>query len=303
MRKNCRICPSCGKDLILTPPTMELLPERFGESQNGIKYYFYSNPRLHSYIKKPQSNYTNGKNNIRVVGDIRKNAFFQRSPKIVAVNNTLNKLQKDGFALFSYELVFFCKHCKQKLALNFNPFSLWAMRPFQMCFWLIIIIYISPFWCGIELTSIRFYFTSLVLFFAFLLFIVVYQYISYLRLMKYSSNFVITDKWDNLFLPYIEIIISFGSLDKKFLHESNIFSAKLEGEDYKLYLVKKASTHCKFHICGIEGEQERMIRLIRVIQKRGEEVTLSLTFEGKLVGDAKVLEIYDPPEHSAKEDD
>lgn len=45
--------------------------------------------------------------------------------------------------------------------------------------------------------------------------------------------------------------------------------------------MKKGKVDFRLHICGIDGEPERLLALIREKQDHGEAVTFPLTFEGK----------------------
>lgn len=104
-----------------------------------------------------------------------------------------------------------------------------------------------------------------------------------------------------MIIPQSELNLSRKGLKSIFLHRSNVYEIELDGERFCLYLVEKGKANLKLHICGIEGEQERLLALIREKQERGKKVTLPLTFEGKFVGNAEVLETYDPLKPSDKE--
>lgn len=127
-----------------------------------------------------------------------------------------------------------------------------------------------------------------------LLFVIVslFSLLSYLHIKLFMSNFVITDLRDNMIIPQTELSISRQGLKCIRLHTSNIYETELDGERYCLYLAEKGKTDLKMHICGIEGEQEQFLSLIREKQKRGETVTLPLTFEGKFAGSAEVIEAF-----------
>ena len=124
---------------------------------------------------------------------------------------------------------------------------------------------------------------------------------SYIFIMNFLSNFVVTDLRDKLITPKVELNISLNSLKRIYLHRSNIYEIELDGDRFCLYLTEKGKAALKLHICGIDGEQERLLALICEKQKCGETVTLPLTLEGKFVGNAEVIETYVPPKSSDKE--
>lgn len=290
LKKGERICPCCGKKLELIPPSRELLPDRFDESQNGVGYYWHSNCRLRSYTSSPRSNYTHGINNRRIVGDIGKTIPMVRA-YIFTVNNTANKLYRDGISLFHYKMVFFCANCKAKLALNSNPFAIWGSLIFLAAYSIYALILFVTLIAMAGAGSFDILPTAICL----ILFSAagIYSLISYITIKKYASNFVRTDAEDGLISPFIEVKASYGSLQKKYLRESNVFSAECGSETFYLYLVKKNEV-LHFHICGVDGEPERMISLLRGKMDGGEKAVLPLTFEGKAAGSAEVQEIYQP---------
>lgn len=294
-----RICPCCGKKLVLIPPTRELLPDRFGISRNGVEYYLYSNPRIRSYTKAPKSNYKGGTAGLCPDFDISENTKFRRSYQLVAVHNTLMKLQKGGKSLFSSEMVFFCEYCKAKLALDSNPYAIRSFQSYQIPYILYFMLLVIP--------PIRNFNTPL-WYYAILLALLCLQItiefvcvlIRYKRICKYKSNFVQTDQTDNLIIPPTHIVTSRCHLEMRYICESNIFKTKVGDLNYYLYLVSE-DDDLHFHICGINGESESLLDLIRAKQERSENVVLPLMFEGKFVGNAEVLETYDCPQSSDKE--
>ncbi|MDE6030261.1 MAG: hypothetical protein K2G32_01400, partial [Oscillospiraceae bacterium] len=237
-------------------------------------------------------------NNFKIDVDLNKNAIYKRgSRRIVTVNNTANKLRNGGKWLFSCEMVFFCSNCKSKLALNFNPFSVWYTLPFQMSFVLYLFLAIIPIFHPEILPCM----TDIMWWYRIIAGICIAQLVTaatcsltaYRKVIKYTSNFVLTDKLDGLILPFTELRLSYGTIEKKYIHESYIFSVVLNEEKFHLYLVTKKEL-LYFHICGIDGEQELMISLLNKKINSGEKVILSLSFEGKFVGNAEVLEIFEP---------
>lgn len=113
--------------------------------------------------------------------------------------------------------------------------------------------------------------------------------LSLIIIKYYESNFVSTDEFDNLVYPERHLTLSIAK-KSNYLREGNVFMSELDGKDFHIYLVNKAKS--EFHICGIDGEPECLLTLIREKQERGEKVILPLTFEGKFVGNAEVSETF-----------
>lgn len=309
-----RICPCCGKPLKLIPPTIADLPHRMDESANKVQYYFQCKMRFFSYNKKPRTGFVIPRDR-GYFRDKFINAYRAGVPRgndcfINTVPYTQKRIDKDGLSLFfiDRELVFLCKNCRQKLSINHNPFAflivsvlLWGFALMLTAMALLSLYPLSK--IGFTLVALK-----VVLFIALFalmvtvptaLFVVVY----YFGVKSYISNFVPTDEYDALiFLPN-SLMISNRLLKKKFLHKSNIYETELNGERFCLYLTEKSKDDLKLHICGIDGEQERLLALIREKQNRGEKVTLPLTFEGKFVGNAEVIEIYGCIEEKTLPDD
>ena len=292
-----RICPCCGEKLVLIPPTKELLPERFGISKNGVEYYLYSNPRIRSYTKDPKSNYKGGIANFRLLSDITENTKFRRCYQLVAVHNTLIKLQKGGKSLFSPEMVFFCDYCKAKLALNSNPFAIRYYQSYQITYILYFMMVVIPI-IGESNIPLWYYGMLITLFCLQFTIEFVCSSIRYKRICKYKSNFVPTDQFDNLIIPKIHIITASCYLEKNLICESNIYKVKVGGSNYYIYLVNK-DDKLSFHICGIDGEPEHLLEFIDKKQKSGEKAILPLSFEGKFVGNAEVIEILESSDPSS----
>ena len=53
------------------------------------------------------------------------------------------------------------------------------------------------------------------------------------------------------------------------------------------------------HICGIDGEQKRMLQLIGNEMAMNGKAVLPLSFEGKYVGNAEVIEILESSDSSS----
>lgn len=116
---------------------------------------------------------------------------------------------------------------------------------------------------------------------------ILYTLISLFISKFFLSNFVFTNEVDNLIYPSSDLVTR-CRINFCFYHKDNVFQTSFDNETFHVYLVCKAKEP-EFHICGTDGEPERLLALIREKRERGETVTLPLTFEGKYVGIAKVL--------------
>lgn len=303
--KNGRICPCCGKKLILIPPDRMLLPSRTGFSVNGVVYYYAPAKRFSKITSKPKAKHRKYSNNSWYFdGNLNPNIVkFDRINlgwHVVPVKYAQKRIDKDGLSLFSDELIFYCRNCGKKLMLNANPIRWFELITQIMIVFTIVLLFVltvtatngtvpakEVFWGGgfvlVAGLCINVFFTM------FSLMIIKY----------YESNFVPTDEYDNLIYPDAHLSL-LTTKKTNYFREGNIFMVELEENIFYIYLVHKTQS-LNFHICGIEGEPERLLSLIREKQEREETVILPLTFEGKFVGNAEVLETYDPPKSFDKE--
>lgn len=294
--KNKRICPCCGNKLELVAPSTDLLPYRVKETTGGRQYYVVSARKILAYTTRPKSNfeYPSGYENYSGV-EMKEDFCYinEKSTKkdftgIATTFNTQKKLGKGGIFLFSHEMVFFCKKCKQKLALNLNPFAIWSG---SACIWFILTVLAVIFRCVGFMADI--YNQNPLLFWllnigaAILPLMILYTLISFFITKFFLSNFVLTTQVDNLIYPSVDLVTR-CRINFCYYHKSNVFQITFEHEAFHIYLVRKGKPS-EFHICGIDGEPERLLSLIHEKQKHGEAVTLPLTFEGKYVGTAEVL--------------
>lgn len=277
-----RICPCCGKPLELIPPTKELLTNRYGVSSNFVEYYFPSRKRYFAITSHPHSRYKQTvANKSEYSENLNKNhILFDKSGwHIVPVNNTLNKLKKDGLRIFSHEMVFFCKSCKQKLSINRNPLALFSSAV-EVFFIAAVIVLLLISLSVIPLNSLVFLGTALLL-------ILLEAAADLLFTAKTLSNFVPTDEFDSLIYPKTHFSLSFAKKSDH-LREGNVFISELDGNKFNIYLVRKTKNP-EFHICGTGGEPERLLFVIREKRERGEKIMIPMTFEGKYIGTAEVI--------------
>lgn len=306
--KNSRVCPCCGKLLELIPPTNDLLPNRWGISKNNIPFYIPSGIHRLPYTIYPRTLSDFWGVSVEDVGNIGKfwvcnGTMSTNAPKnrgklrLITIPRTERSLKKDKlFSGCGWGMSFFCKNCKTKLALNFNPHTIFD----GMLFWGI---FLTSLLLGFMMINISFEMFIILCCIPIVLCIIVIllSICSYVYIKCCFSNFVITDLRDNMIIPKAQLNVVRKGLKSIFLHQSNIFETEFDGERFCLYLTKKGKIDLKLHICGVEGEQKRLLSLIREKQERGEKVSLPLTFEGKFVGNAEVLETYDPPQYPTKE--
>ena len=292
LSKGKRICPCCGKPLELIAPTKELLPNRFGVSDNEIPFYIPSGLRYVPYTVHPKTLSDFWGINIENVGNIGEfwlcnNTMSSDAPRhrsglrLITVPRTERALKKDRlFSGSGWAMSFFCQNCNAKLALNYDPHTIFD----GMLFWGVFSVSML---LAVLLMKINVVISIILIALCFVAPLV--SLFSYVYIKNFFSNFVVTDLRDNLITPKAEFSVSREGLKRIFLHRSNIYETELDGGKFYLYLTEKGEHGLKLHICGIEGEPERLLALIREKQSRGETVTLPLTFEGKRVGTAEVL--------------
>ena len=290
--KDKRICPCCGKPLELIPPTKELLSNRFGVSENEIPFYIPSGIRYVPYTVYPKTLSDFWGINVENVGNIGEfwlcnNTMSSDAPRhrsrlrLITVPRTERALKKDRlFSGSGWAMSFFCQNCKAKLALNYNPHTVFD----GMLFW---VVFLVSMLLAVLLVKINVVISIILI--ALCSVAPLGSLFSYVYIKSFFSNFVVTDLRDNLITPKAELTISHKGLKRVFLHRSNIYETELDGEKFYLYLAEKGKRDLKLHVCGIEGEQEALLSIFREKQSRDETVTLPLTFEGKRVGTAEVL--------------
>ena len=294
-----RYCPKCGRNLKLVAPTKELLPNRVGNSSNGVFYYYPSKKRYRSITSHPTSNYsTTIANKLYYPGVLNsKHILYDKSGwNIVPIENTKRKLKKGGFWIFSPEMVFFCSNCKQKLSINLNPTAKSGTSALVLFFVAIISLFVwcvwksIPYWC-FNVIGILY------------VIILIEFLIELVYVLHFCSNFVPTDEYDSLIHQSVEITILSINLYPFFVKQGNIYSAKIDDEFFQIYLEKKEKRKLHMHICGTTDEQKTVISFLNQKVKKDSKATLSLWFEGKYIGNAEVVEIYDCIEEKPLPDD
>ena len=292
-----RICPNCGKNLIFEPPNMHISPNII--CIDSLKPYYIARGRHPVRGQKCRLfRYTSKRYEYRFIPYYLKNSNINHAHG-VPLTKAKRLLERDH--IFNTDLIMFCENCNADIAVDRNPCRLiryYFIYPLTLMYSGMLIF---GFW-NLNI-GLLFALLGALALSVMLLISLVY----YIIIKRYYSNFVVRDSWDRLVMPFGHLMLQISTTQKYFkkfvFSESNILSTDVSGVAFHLYAIDDEFPIVRAHICGIEGEPRRLLTLIREKQVQGKEVTLSLIFEGKHVGDAKVLEIYDPPEHSAKEDD
>lgn len=261
LKKGERICPVCGKALVLTPPNMTTP----GNDQ--------PTSRLRTvWTLKPYTVYPHNEYIIQTVRGRRGGQLpFMMKPELIERN-----LRRDGYTLYHSGNVMHCRECKARLSLNFNYMPLFdtlflvmlLLGPAVFFNWVILVVWLGLWALYITARAVC---------------------AGYVR--RNLSNFVPVTERDALIIPSVELSLSPEGLPKEWLHESNIFTTELNRQKYQLYLAKKEEKQLWFSVCGVNGEQKRFVELM----ERGV-ARLDLTFEGKSAGTAQVLSCRLPPE-------
>lgn len=301
MNLNKACCPLCGNKLVLIPTDVSLLPNRVKKDTCNNQYYLISGKRLRSYTSAPQSNYkypaswaetSNGGFVPKDYCYINKRLFTKRQmPGIATIYNTQKKLNK-GF-LFCWEMIFHCSSCKQKLALNYNPFNIWSS--ISIIFAIISAFFVTLFALGllpnIYKNSQIFFGILLLLAIIFPIF-VLYSLLGYVYVKLFTSNFVPTNEVDNLVEPCINIKAIKKGCNLLFMHKSNVFETEIDNNKFHVYLVNNDKGF-DFHICEKNSDYKHIIMLLSNKMNNNEKISIPLSFEGIHIGNAEIVEIYD----------
>ena len=299
MRRKSRICPKCGKPLLLCEPTLFDLPKRMGESLNKIQFYYECKFRLLSITKKPRSMFALprdygyfDKKFIKPMG-----SWIPRGSDcfITTIPFTKKRLEQDKLFFVNREILFLCKNCRQKLSVNHNPFGILRYT----CFLLGLTAMVSAF----VLIAFVLGDTFIIKLMQYLMKILIAAtllvsvpslafsilYYSYIKL--YISNFVPTDEYDNLIaLPKL---MSLSGIPAAYRHKTNIFTTFIGEEEINLYITNIKGEVIEVYICGEEQQQKYILQLVSGKINDDEPLILPLSFEGKHIGNAEIIEIYD----------
>lgn len=304
-----KICPYCGKALRLMPPSREYLPNTMGVSANGIEFRIANPYRFDSYTKQPIANRSykptaeiaslEHSNICMRQNDVYIDYHRRTAPvHLVPTIYVRNQIKKGGNALFRRHMVFQCQKCFNIIAINENPYFnnaggimvfLWLLT--LMLFAVAAMLVTS----GIVPHPLILLLLPIPALISTVIFLIL-MLISFQRI-KHTNNFVPVDEFDNL-VKMPRLITVSCNIPEKYRQEANIFSTKLDGKEYRLYLTSIRESAIDLYICGVDGEQERMLDRLK-----DRSSPLVLSFEGKEIGSAEVLNIYDIPEELVSSDD
>lgn len=303
MKLDIKRCPYCGEKVVLIPPERHSFPRSMGISANGIEFCVKPRLSLFSYTHDPSPHINTEcfedkhffeTNNISYDGFVHnsKNPRF----RCITANYITRQISRGGYALYKENIFFLCKNCRNKIAINFNP---WRTTLFPQIFWtfalcIFLLLFFMSFEGLVALVPPGMVFVLSV--FCTLVYFVILIFLTK-HFEKYRSNFAPVDEFDAL-VPFSVNIITNNNLDKMYYYESNIFSVEVDKMNFHLYLVHKRANP-EFHICGINGEPELLFSLLREKMNNGEKIVLPMMFEGKIVGNAEVLEIFEPIKSNA----
>lgn len=288
LKRGERICPCCGKKLLFEAPNCANAPEII--RTNGSRPYYATagkfptrgtKSRLFKYTSRDHRYYFPiPRPDPEAPDDIN----FEHGVYIAKAKRVL-----ECDRIFNTNLVMFCQNCHANIAVNRNPCRLlryyWIYPMTFACAGAIV----SPYWKdGLFFTA-----AGLLI----VLGMLAVSFVYYFMIRRSYSNFVVIDDCDRLVRQRDDLKLCLsdnnGTYGKNIFAESNILSTAVDGVIFQLYINDTGDQKITVHICGIDGEPERLLALIREKRERGETVTLPLTFEGKPVGTAKVTEIYD----------
>lgn len=111
---------------------------------------------------------------------------------------------------------------------------------------------------------------------------------------KYRSNFVPVDQYDSLIRFPADFSAEAKIIKKRYLAETNIYETYIDEEICRIYLVKKRSHKLSFYICSSDDKRLCITDLFKSKLDSCEKVTLPLSFEGKPIGNAELIEVSAP---------
>ncbi|MBQ4166265.1 MAG: hypothetical protein IJD85_08090 [Oscillospiraceae bacterium] len=303
-----KTCPFCGKKLKLTPPSKEFLPNIMGRCTGGSGFLLLPLPRLKSYTKSPQAKYNDlsyTKHIYETQGDLTAFKFghpsnelgrFERT-SLITVNKIRKHLNRGGIHLWQKNLLFLCKNCRHPMAFNENPRrAKWIFE--HIWFYLLVFYIIAIPW---QLMTHEFNWTLMLSLLGVCVLITVgytafvFGRIKYLN--KNRNNIAPLDDYASLARLPILITISRKNIPNKHLCTSNIFSTEIDEEKYQLYITNAKKDTLDLYICGINGEQEKLLKILRCNQ------AIPLYFGNKYLGNENVIATYEPPKEFSHEHD
>lgn len=299
MNLNNKICPYCGKKLKLIAPTYNTFPQICGKVMGGTEFCVVGELRLNSYTKCPvgkltdlkqiKERFSKGQSVIKTFNKFGKKTKW--SNPIRTVSFVKEKISNGGLSLYEENLPFLCQNCNRKLAINVNPrrgtvylYSFWT--------YLICLLPVAALLCVFEILAWIEIVYVLGICFLFTLFCLCGAYIWVKIVEKYRSNFAPVNQYDSLIKLPSDFSASIESTKKCYLHETNVFETQIGEKICHIYLVKKCFPNLFFYICDNNDERKRITNMMKTKINSCGGIILPLSFEGKSVGNVKLVEIY-----------
>ena len=296
-----KICPCCGKILTLIPPSHEHLSQCMDVSENGVEFQILNLYRLFSYTHAPRGN-------SRYQPVTRKNIFKEYSMRAtkysVAINGSTgrdvaedvlcsptlrNLIKSGGNRLYRHGVKYQCAKCGNILAFDINPnrilIIIWtaliaAVEAAVVLGILASVGVIQLFWVPVP------FFPAAIAF----VFYLIHRFIAR-DTEKYYNNIVPITEWDALNTLPTHITAS-ATLPRRFKRLGNVFTINLNGKNFALYITHTENNTLGLYICGTNNEQHELISLIK---KLNTHQNIPLSFCGKLIGNAEIIQLYDLP--------
>ncbi len=295
--KHNRICPHCGKNLLLMPPVRTLYPWLMGVSKNGVDFCIKPSIRLFSYTKQPNSDYTNAHSMksfyetnciTRFFGNIEGSRRLTRG--VITLPYIRERLERNK--IYSKGLVFMCNSCKKLVAVNKNPQRFVDMITYS----LIGLLWLSMICLGLYIGAVIEDLTWLLLFVG-LIVTVILGYSAFImlntqRIEKYENNIAPLDGYGNLVHLTEQVIVSKQNLPHKHCHIGNIFSVEIEDKKYCVYITSIHKDNVGFHFCGDDP--------LFNFRNEKDYPMLPLYFNNALIATVKVIRVLNPPKQSPK---
>ncbi|MDE7362294.1 MAG: hypothetical protein K2N38_10220 [Oscillospiraceae bacterium] len=289
LSKDKRICPCCGKTLKPIPPDRYGYPKCVGLSANGVEFCIINSSRLMSYTRKPRSGIGGNENILNFYSAVVLDRHCDKVYKGSKYHSSMRpseslrrKIERGGLSLYDPNIRLLCGNCENLVALDKNPCrslgvseTLFAFISFVFMILLVLAVAEVLPWTTLGITALAGIIAAAV-FFPIVLFLIRF-------IEKRFNNIVPIDEYDNLIYPPTEIKLN-TSIRSPYLREGNVLTVKLDDGEVHIYLVHKAD-NCEFSICCEDDEREQ------IKQRLSECAELELTFEGKRVGTAEILEV------------
>lgn len=281
-----KVCPYCGKRLVLTAPRQEYLPQAVGRNNQGILFITLSTERVMSYDECPDA----------MGGNIIDGRKFFEAHDIdeegplgvgrVAIRDIERELKKK---IVRRDVIYQCAGCMNTVAVN-RSFRAAKMMNRKLAFLpplteLAVVLFAPALTPPVVLaiTGVLLIITLLMLF---------GNTILNAYYNRRENNFVPVTELDCLAeLPTL-LTLEVKKLPKKYLRKCNLLTAEIGGERFALYITEVSGSTAGAFICGIKNEPERLIEIIEACKKTVKRPLLELYFEDRWVGSAEVTAVH-----------